>query len=252
MKHKESAERAQRGGEKLDVDQTEKKEEEQDLSDWEWSIHKSKRRTDTDTEHAALSWVACYDDECNIHKGDKDGHGWFPRAPTKHHRNISWRACYNDQCRIHKAEKLRGGFFPKKWGQPKKIGKHVHRSEQKDWRGDKKVRFADENWDIKWESDNENEEDTPTEIDSTTVEEMRQKIENLQTQLATAHTNIEVMRLRTNENETEFQKQIENQRKELGRERSARKELEGHVEMLGALVERIRDGIRGDLYYGRW
>lgn len=36
------------------------------------------------TEHGALSWTACYDDDCTIHLGAKDGAGWFPKRPRRH------------------------------------------------------------------------------------------------------------------------------------------------------------------------
>lgn len=31
--------------------------------------------------HAGLSWTACYEDTCTIHQSDKDGSGWWPKAP---------------------------------------------------------------------------------------------------------------------------------------------------------------------------
>jgi len=33
--------------------------------------------------HNLLSWTACYDDQCLIHKDGKEGSGWFPKAPKK-------------------------------------------------------------------------------------------------------------------------------------------------------------------------
>jgi len=33
------------------------------------------------TQHAALSWTYCYDDDCEVHRSEKDGSGWYPRAP---------------------------------------------------------------------------------------------------------------------------------------------------------------------------
>ena len=32
-----------------------------------------------ETPHAFLSWTACYDDACPIHRSDKEGSGWFPK-----------------------------------------------------------------------------------------------------------------------------------------------------------------------------
>ena len=34
-------------------------------------------------EHACLSWTGCYDDECLVHKSDKDATGWYPKKPQK-------------------------------------------------------------------------------------------------------------------------------------------------------------------------
>ena len=31
------------------------------------------------TDHASLSWTACYDDSCWVHLSDKEGSGWFPK-----------------------------------------------------------------------------------------------------------------------------------------------------------------------------
>jgi hypothetical protein len=30
-------------------------------------------------QHGVLSWTACYDDDCLIHKSSKDGAGWYPK-----------------------------------------------------------------------------------------------------------------------------------------------------------------------------
>jgi hypothetical protein len=32
-------------------------------------------------KHACLSWTACYNDHCMVHRSDKDGSGWFPKKP---------------------------------------------------------------------------------------------------------------------------------------------------------------------------
>ena len=34
-------------------------------------------------KHAHMSWTACYDDYCYIHKSDKDGSGWYPKKPRR-------------------------------------------------------------------------------------------------------------------------------------------------------------------------
>jgi hypothetical protein len=33
--------------------------------------------------HNLLSWTACYDDQCPMHKSEKEGSGWFPKAPKR-------------------------------------------------------------------------------------------------------------------------------------------------------------------------
>lgn len=32
-------------------------------------------------EHACLSWTACYNDNCLVHRSEKDGSGWYPKRP---------------------------------------------------------------------------------------------------------------------------------------------------------------------------
>jgi hypothetical protein len=29
--------------------------------------------------HALLSWTACYQDDCDVHRSEKEGSGWFPQ-----------------------------------------------------------------------------------------------------------------------------------------------------------------------------
>ena len=41
-------------------------------------------RLTSHANHEALSWTACYDDSCQIHQGDKDGSGWYPKKPRAH------------------------------------------------------------------------------------------------------------------------------------------------------------------------
>jgi len=33
-------------------------------------------------DHNTLSWTSCYDDDCTIHKSDKDGANWYPKEPN--------------------------------------------------------------------------------------------------------------------------------------------------------------------------
>jgi len=32
-------------------------------------------------DHATYHWTACYDDDCNIHRSEKDTTGWYPKPP---------------------------------------------------------------------------------------------------------------------------------------------------------------------------
>jgi len=66
--------------------------------------------------HGNLSWTACYDDACLIHKSEKDGAGWYPSKPKKqkhpitddrnwHHKFTSWRECTDEKCISHESFK---------------------------------------------------------------------------------------------------------------------------------------------------
>jgi hypothetical protein len=70
------------------------------------------------SDHGTLSWTACYDDSCLIHKSEKDGAGWYPSKPRKQkypvtdHRNFyhgstSWRECNDDDCSFHEESKAK-------------------------------------------------------------------------------------------------------------------------------------------------
>jgi Retrotransposon gag protein/Zinc knuckle len=41
-------------------------------------------------QHAAMSWTACFDDECPIHLPDKEGAGWMPRKHEKSPKPTWW------------------------------------------------------------------------------------------------------------------------------------------------------------------
>jgi len=47
------------------------------------SVSLSRQKIEQAKRHEALSWTACYDDSCWTHMEDKEGSGWFPRAPPK-------------------------------------------------------------------------------------------------------------------------------------------------------------------------
>src|SRR5579871_4577319 len=38
-------------------------------------------------EHAMMSWTACYDDNCPVHRSDKEGSGWYPSKPRRKGRS---------------------------------------------------------------------------------------------------------------------------------------------------------------------
>jgi Retrotransposon gag protein/Zinc knuckle len=40
--------------------------------------------------HAAMSWTACYDDDCHIHESDKHGGGYFPKKHEKSPKPTWW------------------------------------------------------------------------------------------------------------------------------------------------------------------
>ena len=44
---------------------------------------KARGAYDISLQHAKLSWTACYDDNCRIHRSDKEGSGWFPSKRGK-------------------------------------------------------------------------------------------------------------------------------------------------------------------------
>ena len=47
--------------------------------DWDAFAKEVKRKAPLD--HAALSWTACFNNFCPIHRSDKEGSGWFPQGP---------------------------------------------------------------------------------------------------------------------------------------------------------------------------
>ena len=47
----------------------------------EQRIASATRREEQTNPHGAMSWTACYDDDCRMHLGDKEGSGWFPTGP---------------------------------------------------------------------------------------------------------------------------------------------------------------------------
>jgi len=74
--------------------------------------------------HGSLSWTACYRDDCLTHMGDKDGAGWYPKAPREKRRvfsaeekwpcqeNTPWQMCYKNTCEQHRNGKEEAGYWP--------------------------------------------------------------------------------------------------------------------------------------------
>lgn len=50
------------------------------------SLNRSNLPNSEPPGHALLSWTACYNDGCPVHRSDKEGSGWFPRKPRKTHQ----------------------------------------------------------------------------------------------------------------------------------------------------------------------
>jgi hypothetical protein len=94
-------------------------------------------------EHAILSWTACYDDQCAIHKSEKDGAGWSPKKPRNRRQKkrshqinmmsrdltiyeksvteertdckyVRWFMCHDNTCEKHHEEKFINNHFPEK------------------------------------------------------------------------------------------------------------------------------------------
>lgn len=63
---------------------------------WEKVPEISKKQVNmvsTKSDHALMSWTACYDDSCLIHKSDKDGSGYYPKG--RHTVNMIRHTTFN-------------------------------------------------------------------------------------------------------------------------------------------------------------
>ena len=120
----------------------------------EEELDERQREAKQNMEHAGLSWTACYDEHCQVHKSDKEATGWFPKEPRHHtiHRDtpyekqpsdpptppqppkprhgnnkeehtkrVTWDKCYNKRCKIHRQRKEQEGYFPYGVKQEKKL-----------------------------------------------------------------------------------------------------------------------------------
>lgn len=72
--------------------------------------------------HANTHWTWCHDDACAIHRGAKEGAGFWPKKPRKTgrkekttmptHYTQSWTQCYDDSCEIHAEYKDEAQHWP--------------------------------------------------------------------------------------------------------------------------------------------
>ena len=66
----------------------------------------------SDGDHDLLSWTACFDDNCNVHRSDKEGSGWYPKKLQQYEYDTDecahddWRTCQNWQCEEHIIEEV--------------------------------------------------------------------------------------------------------------------------------------------------
>jgi len=52
------------------------------------SVTEESHQDEAEADHATMSWTACYDEFCGIHRSDKEATGWFPKKrKTKNHQN---------------------------------------------------------------------------------------------------------------------------------------------------------------------
>ena len=129
---------------------------------------KEQRKARKAAQHPGLSWTACYDDECLVHLGDKQGEGWFPRKPSRkgkepardmewetaydaepgsdwappppakkerrpHKDLVKWQHCFRDNCSVHRWEKVDAGYYPRIVGSDGVLSKRdeTHRKRRK-------------------------------------------------------------------------------------------------------------------------
>lgn len=63
-----------------------------------------------DTKHGSLHWTACYDDNCSVHRSDKDA-GYYPSRKNigdKSHKQLHWSECTKKDCMYHRAKEELG------------------------------------------------------------------------------------------------------------------------------------------------
>jgi len=118
---------------------------------------------------ASVNWTDCSDDGCQIHLGEKEGSGWYPKFTRKsrkpsvahdhdwpqemeanpgedwapqqqprqqkarraHGEFTSWEHCFNDNCREHRWEKVDAGYYPIQVGEKVTLSKNDRREQKK-------------------------------------------------------------------------------------------------------------------------
>lgn len=66
----------------------------------EATLTKGQRKAKKVIEHPGLSWVACYDDKCQVHLSEKQGANWFPKKQRKGNaivREMEWETTYDEE-----------------------------------------------------------------------------------------------------------------------------------------------------------
>ena len=65
-----------------------------------------------DDDHDLLNWTTCFDDNCNVHRSDKEESEWYFKKLQQYEYDIDecahddWRTCQNWQCEKHIIEKI--------------------------------------------------------------------------------------------------------------------------------------------------
>ena len=91
------------------------------------------------TNHASMSWTACYDDQCRVHLSEKQGSGWYPTKPRRQLNMMQTRPKLERQdATISPPEEIKGaealmalGEDPRHQEEPEPIGS-PHVSETQD------------------------------------------------------------------------------------------------------------------------
>lgn len=67
----------------VETRQSENREAQKELTGAQEDTSKEQQAEKKAIEHACLSWTACYDDYCYVHRSEKEGSGWFPHGKNR-------------------------------------------------------------------------------------------------------------------------------------------------------------------------